>query len=480
MMRVRQITGNVFSILSSDVMNRVTTFVLYALVARHLGGREFGQLSLALTLFYAFQVFALIGTKSVIIREIATNRALTGAYFINGLVLVTISSAVSMGASWAFVQLMHYSINTASFITFLSFGLLPYSVSGVCEAVFQAWERMHYIAYVNVPMNILKVGAAFLFLSRNAGLITMVLILVSSLVMVAGIELWIVLARFPVRDGSIGLRSALTIARSSVTFLGIDGTLAVMSSLNFLLLSKLATEVDVGLYNATTQVVTPLLLVYQSVAQSVFPVMCRRVEPGYENLKRIAEKALEFLLVLALPAITGLFFLGDRVLLLLYRNPVFLQAFPALRIVSWLLIFQVFTSILGQVLVACHYERVTLRIVVVETFVSLVGGWPLVYFFGLEGAAFALLLTRLVDCFQHYLPVARLFSGIRLARISWKPIFATVCMAGYLEADRSQTNLLRGVYAGLIYFAVLLILNMWACGGYRQFRDRYRPLFSEQ
>jgi O-antigen/teichoic acid export membrane protein len=253
-----------------------------------------------------------------------------------------------------------------------------------------------------------------------------------------------------------------------------------MSSLNFLLLSKLATEVDVGLYNATTQVVTPLLLVYQSVAQSVFPVMCRRVEPGYENLKRIAEKALEFLLVLALPAITGLFFLGDRVLLLLYRNPVFLQAFPALRIVSWLLIFQVFTSILGQVLVACHYERVTLRIVVVETFVSLVGGWPLVYFFGLEGAAFALLLTRLVDCFQHYLPVARLFSGIRLARISWKPIFATVCMAGYLEADRSQTNLLRGVYAGLIYFAVLLILNMWACGGYRQFRDRYRPLFSEQ
>ena len=99
---------------------------------------------------------------------------------------------------------------------------------------------------------------------------------------------------------------------------------------------------------------------------------------------------------------------------------------------------------------------------------------------GAEGAAFALLLTRLVDCFQHYVPVARLFSGIRLARISWKPILATLCMAGYLEADRTRTNLLSGVYAGLIYVAVLLVLSMWACGGYRQFCDRYRPLFSEQ
>jgi O-antigen/teichoic acid export membrane protein len=480
MIRVRQITGNVFSILSSDVMNRVTTFVLYALVARHLGGREFGQLSLALTLFYAFQVLALSGTKSLIIREVAINRALTGPYFINGVALLTVSSSVSIGASWAFVQLMHYSAGTAFFICFLSLGLVPYSVSAVCEAIFQAWEQMRYIAFVNVPMNILKVGAAFLFLSRNAGLNVVVLILVSSMVLVAGVEVWIALTHFPVRDGSIDLRFVITTARSSVTFLGIDGTLAVMSTLNFLLLSKVATEVDVGLYNATTQVVTPLLLVYQGVAQSVFPVMCRMVQPGYENLKRIAERAIELLLIMALPGIAGLLFLGDRVLLLLYRNRVFLEAFPALRIVAWILIFQIFTSILGQVLVANHDERVTLRIVVVDALINLVIGWPLIHFFGLRGAAFALLLTRLVDCCQHYVPVSRLLSGIPLARIVWKPILATVCMTAYLAVDRSRTNLVTGIYAGLIYVTVLLILNVWACGGYRQFRDRYRPLFSEQ
>ena len=113
-MSVRQISGNVFAILSSDVMNRVTSFVLYALVARHLGGSEFGQLSLALTLFYAVQVFALSGVKTVIIRAIATNPVQTGAYFINGCLLVTLSSSICIALLCGFVRFMHYSTAAAS------------------------------------------------------------------------------------------------------------------------------------------------------------------------------------------------------------------------------------------------------------------------------------------------------------------------------------------------------------------------------
>jgi O-antigen/teichoic acid export membrane protein len=478
-MSVRQISGNVFAILSSDVMNRVTSFVLYALVARHLGGREFGQLSLALTLFYAVQVFALSGVKTVIIREVATNPSQTGAYFINGCLLLTLSSSICIVLLCGFVRLMNYSPATAFFISVLSIGLIPYTLSAVCEAIFQAWQRMHYIAYVNVPVNVAKVGAAFLVLSANRGLTTVVLILVCSFVAVAAIEIWIALSHFPARDGCVDLRFAVATARSAVTFLGIDGTVAIMSTLNFLLLSKAATEIEVGLYNATTQVITPLLLVYQSVAQSIFPVMCRNVEPTYHSLKRIGEQTLELLLVMALPAMAGLFFMGDRVLLLLYRNPVFLQAFPALRIVAWLLIFQVFTSILGQVLVASHRERVTLRIVVVDTLCNLAIGWPLIRFFGVRGAAFALLLTRIVDCCQHYIPVSRLFSGIPLARIAWRPILAAACMAGYLAVVSARAGILTGIYAGLIYSMILLFLTVWACGGYRQFRNRYRLLLSE-
>jgi len=478
-LNLRKTTGNALSILTSDVMSRMTSFVLYALVARHLGAQEFGQLSLAFTLFYMFQVFAVGGLKTLIVRQVAKDRAKTQLYFVNGCMIVAFTSLASIVALWSFIHLMHYPPATTRIILLLSFGLLPYSVSAVSEGIFQAWERMRYIACVNVPVNIAKVAGAFLLLTTNRGLYPVVLILLSSFAVIAAVEVWILLRKFSSEPASIDFHFSLATMRSAATFLGIDGTLAVMSSLNILLLSKLATETEVGLYGAATQLMVPLLLVYQSIAQSIFPLMCRKMEPGFQNLKRIAEQAMELLLVLALPAAAGLFFIGDRALSLLYKNPAFSQAFPALRIVTWVLILQVFTSVLGQVLVASHREKITLRIVLVDTVVNLLVGWLLIAMFGLRGAAVALLLTRVADCCQHYIPAAHLLSGIPIATMVWKPFVAATCMAAYLAAPSGLPGILRGVSATLIYGAALLAVAIWASGGLRQFRDKYRPLLSE-
>src|SRR5215467_4905901 len=47
-----------------------------------------------------------------------------------------------------------------------------------------------------------------------------------------------------------------------------------------------------------------------SIAQSIFPVMCRSVAPGLQVLKRIAERSMELLLFLAVPMVTGILFYG--------------------------------------------------------------------------------------------------------------------------------------------------------------------------
>jgi len=478
-LNLRKAGGNALSILTSDAMNRVTSFVLYALVARHLGTHEFGQLSLALTLFYIFQVLAVAGLKTLTIRQVTKDHTQTRRYFINGCAIVAFSSFSSLTLLFAFVRLMHYPADTTLIILLMSLGLFPYAISAICEGIFQAWERMHLIPYVNVPVNIAKVGCAFFLLTRRSGLYAVVLILLSSFLAVALLEVWILLRKFPSQPASIDLSFCLSTFRSAVTFLGIDGTIAVMSSLNVLLLSKLATETEVGLYSAATQLMVPLLLVYQSIGQSVFPLMCRKVEPGFQSLKRISEQVIEILLILALPGVAGLYFLGDWALSILYKNPAFQQAFPALRIVAWVLISQVFTSVLGQVLVASHREKVTLRIVAVDTLVNLLVGWPLIRLFGLRGAAIALLFTRLVDCCQHYIPVSRLFTGIPVARIIWKPTVAGVCMSAYFLVPSNRTEILRGATATAIYSAALIVLTIWASGGVRQFRDKYLLLLTE-
>jgi len=478
MFGLRTIGGNALSILTSDAMNRATSFVLYALVARRLGAHEFGQLALALSLFYTFQIFAIGGLKTLIIREVARDRAQTGDHFLNGAAIVVATSLCTMAAAFGFVRLMNYAADTSLVICLLSLGLLPSALSAVCEAIFQAWEEMRLIPWVNVPGNLCKVGSAFLLLSSKQGLFAIIVVLLLSMLAVAAAECWILVRRFPVRGARLDFRSALRMARSALTFLGIDGSVAIESSLNLILLSKLSSESQVGFYSAAVQLMAPVLLVYQSIAQTILPMLCKEIGPDSLRLKQTAERATEFLLALALPTVVGAIFLGDWLLVLAYRNPVFLQAFPALRIIFCVLVLQVFSSMLGQVLVAVRRERVVLRIAVVDILLNICIGWLLIGRFGLVGAAITFFLVRMACCLQHCVAVWDILQPIPIVRIAWKPALAAVGMAACLILTDGRSRILSGMAATLVYFAALAALTVWTSGGPREFRAKYLPLLS--
>ncbi len=476
---IRRIAGNAASIFINTVVNRATTFVLYALIARHLGAHEFGQLSLALTLFYTFQVFAAAGLSTLITREVAKDRTKTDQYLVNGSMVVIVSSLLSITALLLFVWLMNYSLDTGAVILLMSLGLLPYALSAICEAVFQAWEMMHYIAYANMSVNIAKVGLGFLALASGYGLYGLVLLLVASHVTVLGIEWWLTLRHIARPGWKIDPRFSLDMTRSTGTFLGIDGIIAIVASISPVLLSKLTSETEVGLYSAANQVMVPVVLVFQSIALSVFPMMCRKFDSDLPSLKWISGRVIELQIAIVLPIVVGLFFLADSALLLLYGKQEFLPAAPALRIMVWALVLGALNSVLGRALLASLRESVNLRIVTVNALVNLGLSLLLISRFGLLGAAVAALLVAVVNFGQHYARVHRLLFALPLVRLMWKPTVATACMAGYLAAAASQGIWLTVTIAGAIYAGVLLALAIWSNGGPRQFKARYMYLWSE-
>ena len=118
------------------------------LVGRYLGAYQFGQLALALTLFHTFRILAGAGLNAVT-REVAKDRTKTAQYLANEQERGRCGHVCSDDCV-SFVRMMNYSTDTVSVIMLLALGLLPYSISALCEGVLQAWERMHYIAYANV------------------------------------------------------------------------------------------------------------------------------------------------------------------------------------------------------------------------------------------------------------------------------------------------------------------------------------------
>lgn len=451
---------NAALLLGSDVASRASTFVMYALVGRHLGTVEFGQLALALSLFYVFHVLAGAGLKTLVTREVTRNHGAASDYFGNGALVILLSSALSIAGLLAFVRMAGYSADTAAVIVLISLGLPAYALTVLCDAIFQAADRIHLSAAAQLPVHVAKVAVAALLLSRGYGLMALIAVLVGSHALIFLIECWLLFRHIRIATVAYSADFALRLARTSSTFLGIDALIAVTGSYNVVVLSIFAAEREVGLYSAAAQLLIPVRLFYQAIALSAFPVMCRSLDLGISGLTLVANRVIALLLAVAVPTAVALFFLADPALALLYGDRGFHSATPAFQVMVWALIPLALTSALGQVLLANSRESLTLRILIVDTAVTVIAGYFLIRHFGVIGAAAAGAIANVVDLIQHYVQVRRVVYRVRIHALGWKPLAAGVIMAVYLAAVHQQAPLANALGAVATYTAVLAALTL--------------------
>ena len=474
MSATRRFAGNLTAVMTSDILNKGTTFLIYILVARALGTYAFGQMSLALTLFYSFQVIATFGMQTLITREVAKDGGHSGKYFASSLLVGLSTSLAAMALLAGAVILLNYPADTRDIILITSLGLVPFAIGTICEAVIRGWERMHLIAFVQVPVNLAKVLVTCYLLWAGGDIFQVVLVIVGSRFAIALALLFITVRNLrPWQTSYWDLSFAKSIARRSTTFVGIDTVTALWTSLNIVLLSKLASETDVGLYNAANQLMIPMGIFYQSVMVAAFPIMCRKFTASADSLRKVSNHLIELLLAMAIPGAVGLYILAEPALEAVYGGDNFLRSASVLRITVFVLIIRALTFALGHVLLAGSRESTTLRIVVVDLIFGFVLGWILISNFGLIGAAWAALLTRVVDFVQHLGPVRNIVTQIEIRQVIWKPVVASVAMAVYLLLVKDQNIAFSVLTGALVYAICYLGVEFWSAGSLRNLRARY-------
>lgn len=477
MKAVRRIALNALSILGSDVAVRAATFVIYALVARYLGPYEFGQMSLALAFFYPAQVLAALGLKPLLTRQVARRLDHATTYVVNGVTLAVGASIVAFGLVALIVRLLGYSADTAAIILLTATALIPFSVSAVCEATFQAMEKMRLIAYAQVPANVAKAAAAYLLLEQQAGMTRIVALIVGVHVLVMVIECGLllrVLGVVRVRPTRPLMTSLLADTRP---FLGIDGLVALGTSANVIILSQFVGESDVALFSSTVQMMTPIGLVITSVVLSFFPVMARRYERSADQLRSTTTLLLGILMVILVPAAMLLIYLAEPILLLLYRDPEFAAAAYIVRMASVGVLFTAASVVLGQALVAANRERVNVSLLAAETAIGLVTGVVLISYLGVLGAALTALTTQVVKFGLHYVMSIRYLGPQPVDAVVWPKLLAGGAMVS-TSLIAGQRHIILGVLAGVTVYALVLAVSESAeAGGLQQVRLKYARMW---
>lgn len=480
MSRRRRLIGNSLSVIGNQAAQNATSLVLNIAIARILGVYALGQYNLAYTYYFIFMTIASNGFKVLFTREMARKPESVKLYIVSGTALQLGFAAVIYIMLAGLVLLLPYEDDTARVCLLVGLALIPYSISNVTEAAFQAIEKMHIIAISTVPVYIARLGVMIALMASGADVESVAITLVLSEVFIVVIEWLFALRLFGAVQWTLDWVFIRQTMRQARTFVAIESIATFRSRIQTLILSLVAGEAVVGLYSAAMQLIRPFQLVATSVSLAVFPSLSKSRELSREQQQALTERAVSVLLMLALPLIVGFYFVGGPLLVAVYGDPAFSDAAGVLHILSLMMVALALTRNLSLVLVANRFERFNLIVVTVAMVASTALSVLLIGAAGLNGAALASTTAELIVAIAFAYFVARLVFPLRIMAIMRLPLAVTLVMTVVFV-------LLEFVDAGLIvtvlvasaaYVMLMAGIVVQMVGGFRMLSSRFRARFS--
>jgi O-antigen/teichoic acid export membrane protein len=459
--------SNSLSMILNRLVQSIAAFVLTAAIARTLGAEALGQYLLAYSYYFIFVGIASQGLKTLFTRELAREPQKTPVYLMSGTWLQLIFSFFSYGALVIVVFLLPYSAKTSTLCYIMGLTIIPFALSNVTEAIFQAKEKMHLIAISTVPIYVLRLIIMIWVMRLKYGIEYLAAILCFSETLILVIE-WIFIIRLVKIQWQIDGTFVWNTIKSARTFFAIEGIAVIGGRIQILILSLLGNEFLVGLFGGVSQLLQPFLIIANSITLAIFPRFSKAVEQGREKQKQITENIIEILLMMALPLLLGLLLFGKNLLVFIY-DASFAQADIALSLTAASLIFLPFTRSLSYLLVANGFEIVNLREVIITSSLGSLIGVALVSQYQLLGAAIMAILMTIIGFIQYiYFTYTRLFS-LNLWRIVRRPLLITVLMFPIflLLKKISLDFILTLIIATCAYGLFMIYLGIRSFGGFR-------------
>jgi len=186
-------------------------------------------------------------------------------------------------------------------------------------------------------------------------------------------------------------------------------------------MSFVLTDAAVGWYNAPYHLILMMMLMAESMALSMYPTLVKEYDSGRGSIQGLVQRALRYLLLLALPLAIGGMLLAPRIIILLYDQE-FAPAIPVMQILVWALPCMFLAQILGRTTSTMHLEKKAARVSLVNALISVALNMMLVPKWGITGAAITMVVTWLIRIIQ----LSRIIGPGMLFKGNSKPLLRVI------------------------------------------------------
>ncbi len=417
MKNLRLVLNNFIIKLSSDLYSRLGMLVLVVLIARIYGAEQFGRFTLAFALVNMLYFVTDLGLSVLFIRDAARNITLSKKYWEKILFFKLFACIVTTCVIFIIAFLFSYGEETVRMIAIATVWMLANSFIDLINSYFTAMEKLKPVL-INTLLyrTVLYLIVAYCFYIQASIEVVCSLFALSSIIGCMGGFFILILhigsfkIHFDLEFIKSKLKEALPIAIAGIL-------IGVYLRLDTLILSKIAGEVQVGLYNSAFKLFETLMFV-PTIFQSV--IMPRFVQylDDKQRLVQAAEKAVLFLLILVLPVSAILHFKSSWIISILYGNE-FEGGAKSLAIIAPAITLMFLHCIPSTLLISQNRQRWIVISSLWALVINIIGNLILIPLYGYYGASIMVVVTQAVM-------VSVMYYSCRETLINWALMIGTL------------------------------------------------------
>jgi O-antigen/teichoic acid export membrane protein len=438
----------------AEVVGKVLSLALFAVMARELGEDGFGEFAFAFSLASLLIAISNPGTDSIVTREIARDRSVLPRMLWNALGIKGALGLLATALAVLIALAGGYGGEVQLAAGLLGLTMVAEVLQKALSATFLGLDDLGPTAQALVVQRLVTSVLAIAALVAGAGIVA-----VSGLFLAGAVIglLWIALAL----ERRIGRpAAAFTAGGARELFmvalpLGLSAVFTVvLFRIDTVLLAWLTDAATVGLYSAAYRLLDATLFISYALVAALFPVLSRLGRTTTPTVGEATTAAAKVLVAVLVPVAATFALFAEPIVRLLYGDA-FAAAAAALRWLSGTIaLFGL--SYLGTVLMAsqdrqgwvpwvtgaCAVENVVLNLVLIPRF-------------SLEGAAAATTITELTRCLVVAALTTSVVGALDARRIAAGPLLGLGAMVATRVAAGDGWAVLA--VAGAAYVVVLVL-----------------------
>lgn len=461
MTKVENIAKNTSYLTIALILQKIISFTYFTLLARYVGPASLGKYYLAISFTTIFAIFIDLGFTNVLTRETAKDQDEAGNWLGNIIALKIPLAALALTAVIILVNVLGYDQLTKTLVYISAISMVLDSFSTTFFGVVRGFHNLKYESISSVVFQLIVLVVGYSSLLLGGSLVPAMGALALASLYNFSYSSFIIRQRLKLVV-KVAFNKALMKKIMVISWpFAVYGILQrLYTYLDSVLLSVLAGDVQVGLYQVAFKIIFALQFLPSAFTASLYPAMSSYWHNNRQQLVVSFERAMNYLIIISLPIIVGAVVLANKIVLLFKSG--YDGAVIPLQISIASLIFIFLNFPIGSLLNACDAQKKNTRNMAIVAAASLALNFALIPYWQAIGASITVLATNFLMFLLGIFSVKKIVA-YRLrknARTFLKAAAASLVMGLLIYLGKSYLNIfIVTILGGLIYFYSLFLFG---------------------